>query len=195
MPGNHDSVSSKVYKIACDAWHRGQTLLDAQYRTTTLRSRLQQHHHPAHASLAPTVYLDLSFDEIFDNTIPRPAVDFLHLDRWRQARRNDQQPEQTKNGCRDASDGRRLRTDECTGRYANGPDHEGEREAQKSRNEITTLGNSPEHDPPITNVRVSNRWSLGQVRPSKRSERAPGRGSSVQRGLVRSCIAIWSASE
>ena len=26
------------------------------------------------------VYLDLSFDEIFDITIPRPAVDFLHLD-------------------------------------------------------------------------------------------------------------------
>jgi hypothetical protein len=77
---DHDSVSSEVYKIACDAWHRGQTLLDAQYRTTTLRSQLRQHHHPAHASLASTVYLDLSFDEIFDNTIPRPAVDFLHLD-------------------------------------------------------------------------------------------------------------------
>jgi hypothetical protein len=77
---DHDSVSSKVYKFACDAWHRGQNLLDAQYRTTTLRSQLRQHHHPAHASLTPTVHLDLSFDEIFDNTIPRPAVDFLHLD-------------------------------------------------------------------------------------------------------------------
>ena len=48
------------------------------------------HHHPAHASLAPTVYLDLSFDEIFDNTIPRPAVDFLCTPRsptWRTASR------------------------------------------------------------------------------------------------------------
>ena len=74
----HDSVSPEAHMFAHDALHRSQILLDLQNRTTTCRSHLQ--HLLSPESLTSGVYLDLSFDEIYDNTIDRPAVDFLHLD-------------------------------------------------------------------------------------------------------------------
>ena len=57
--------------FAYDSKHRSQLLLDLQNRTTMRRSHLQ--HLLSTESLASGVYLDLSFDEIFNNIIDRPA--------------------------------------------------------------------------------------------------------------------------